>query len=128
VEAIRDRVNSGYAAIDFERLIKRNRTLAVSYVEPIRRHAEFFVFPDLQRQIEAKVEVVGDRCPLCANTVHDVREAWLRCGDCGNNRCPALHSESFVVAIDHMWDQLVEWRTRLDVEVAADHHLKRRLI
>src|SRR5205823_12250436 len=65
------------------------------------------------------------RSAVGTDAVDSVRESGLDGGDRRNDGRAALHEEVFVVSINRMRIQLVEWSAGLHVEVSANQKLER---
>src|SRR6185295_3153421 len=90
--------------------------------------AQFLLFTELNRIVNTEVQVHRRWRAARADAFDDVRESGLRSSHRRNDGRATLYLEPFVVAIDRVRNQLVERRTRLHVEVAAQHKLERELI
>jgi hypothetical protein len=127
-EEVADGRNASDAAIDQGGLVQRKRTLRVGNVEPVGRQADFPLFAKLNRMIKPEVHVESGGRTVCSDAIHDVRESSLGSGYERDGCCAARNAKPFIVPVNRMRDQFVEWRTRLNGEVAGDHQFNGCLV
>src|SRR6185295_9207246 len=90
--------------------------------------AQFLLFTELNRIVNTEVQVHRRWRAARADAVDDVRESGLRSSHRRHDGRAALYREPFVIAIDRVRNQLVERRTRLNIEVTAQHKFERELV
>lgn len=82
------------SAIDSERLVLRDGTLCVGYVEPVKLETQLTIFTKMNRIVGTEVEVIGGRRAVAAGHRVDGCTAWI--------------FEALVVAIDGVRRQGIE--------------------
>ena len=85
--------------------------MLVRDVEPVNLESQLLGLAQLERVISAQIQIVGRRRAIAAGADS------ARPGRRDDGR-PALHPEPFVISIDGVRDQRVEWNAGLNVEIA----------
>src|SRR5262249_42763581 len=95
-------------------LILLNRALRIGHVEPIHLQPQFFVFTHFDWVVSAEIQLEGARTGRASGNRIDRRAA--------------RHAETFVLAVNRVWNQRVERDTGLCIEVTRDQQLPRRAV